>query len=105
MIQGNVNGLSKIVIAELESLFDLKVPKDIFCTPELVEILSRLTFDINREISIYIGRRGDILDVSIGDVGQVSLPYMRMRRSQSRLNGIRCIHLIQMEAVDYRMWI
>ena len=32
------------------------------------------------------------MDVSIGDVGQVSLPYMRMRRSQSRLNGIRCIH-------------
>ena len=54
MIQGNVNGLSKIVIAELESL-DLKVPKDIFCTPELVEILSRLTFDINREFPYILG--------------------------------------------------
>ncbi|NLN40667.1 MAG: GTPase HflX [Clostridiales bacterium] len=70
----------------------MEVPKDVFCTPELVDILCRITANINREISIYIDRKGDILDVSVGNVGQVSLPYMRMRRSETRLNGIRCIH-------------
>ncbi len=92
MILGNIDGLSKVIMAELESIFDMEIPKDAFCTPELVEILCRLTSNINREISVYIGRRGDILDVSVGDVNQVSLPYMRLRRSQTRLSGIRCIH-------------
>ena len=92
MVQGNIDGLSKSIIEELESIYEMEVPKDVFCTPELVDILCRITENINREISIYIDRKGDILDVSVGNVGQVSLPYMRMRRSQTRLNGIRCIH-------------
>lgn len=92
MIQGNIAGLSKATIVELESLFDLEIPKNLFCNPEVVEKLCRLTSHINREISIYIGRNGDILDISIGDANQVSLPYMGMRRSETRLNGIRCIH-------------
>ncbi|HZJ82674.1 MAG TPA: GTPase HflX [Clostridia bacterium] len=92
MIQGNINGLSKVVIAELEELFDVEIPREAFCTPELVDAICKLTSKINREISIYIGRRGDVLDVSVGDVGQVSLPHMGMRRSQTRLNAIRCIH-------------
>ena len=92
MVQGNIDGLSKSIIEELESIYEMEVPKDVFCTPELVDILCRITANINREISIYIDRKGDILDVSVGNVGQVSLPYMRMRRSETRLNGIRCIH-------------
>lgn len=92
MVQGNIEGLSKALIEELESIYVMEVPKDVFCTPELVDILCRITANINREISIYIDRKGDILDVSVGNVGQVSLPYMRMRRSETRLNGIRCIH-------------
>lgn len=92
MVQGNIDGLSKSIIEELESIYEMEVPKDVFCTPELLDILCRITGNINREISIYIDRKGDILDVSVGNVGQVSLPYMRMRRSETRLNGIRCIH-------------
>jgi len=92
VVQGNIDGLSKSIIEELESIYEMEVPKDVFCTPELVDILCRITANINREISIYIDRKGDILDVSVGNVGQVSLPYMRMRRSETRLNGIRCIH-------------
>ncbi|MFY9176711.1 MAG: GTPase HflX [Caldicoprobacterales bacterium] len=92
MIQGNTDGLSKAVIEELESIYEMEIPKDVFCTPELVEILCRITTNINREISIYIDRRGDILDVSVGNASQVSLPYMSVRRSETRLNGIRCIH-------------
>jgi GTP-binding protein HflX len=92
MVQGNTDGLSKATIAELESLFDIMVPKDEFCTREIIEKLCRLTTAINREISIYIERGGKILDVSVGDIGQVALPYMRTRRSKTRLNGIRCIH-------------
>ncbi|NLJ41331.1 MAG: GTPase HflX [Clostridiales bacterium] len=92
IIQGNIEGLSKTVIAELESLFDKKVPGDAFCTPELVEILCRISSMVNREISLYIGRKGNILDVSVGKLDQVSLPHMSLRRSETRLSGIRCIH-------------
>ncbi|NLJ67138.1 MAG: GTPase HflX [Clostridiales bacterium] len=92
MVQGNTDGLSKIIIAELESLFDVIVPRDEFCTHEIIDKLCKLTTIANREISIYIDRNGRVLDVSVGDIGQVALPYMRTRRSKTRLNGIRCIH-------------
>lgn len=92
MVQGNTQGLSKSIIDELETLFEIEVPKDSFFAPEMAEKLCSLTEKIHREISIYINRKGIVLDVSVGEVGQVFLPYMRLRRSENRLNGIRCIH-------------
>lgn len=92
MIQGNTQGLSKTIIEELETLFEIQVPKDSFLTSEIVEKLCSLTGKMRREISIYVNRKGVIMDVSVGEIGQVALPYMRLRRSKNRLSGIRCIH-------------
>lgn len=92
MIQGNTQGLSKSIIEELEALFEIEVAKDSFLSSEMIEKLCYLTDKIRREISIYVNRKGVVMDVSVGEIGQVSLPYMRLRRSENRLSGIRCIH-------------
>jgi len=92
VIQGNIQGLSKSIIEELEALAEIETPKDNFLASEIAEKLCLLTEIIHREISIYINRKGVILDVSVGESGQVLLPYMRLRRSENRLSGIRCIH-------------
>jgi len=70
----------------------MTVDRENFFSPELAEKMARLTEHIKREISVYVSRRGNVLDVSVGEAAQVSLPYMRLRRSTSRLSGIRCIH-------------
>ncbi|MBR5947918.1 MAG: GTPase HflX [Clostridia bacterium] len=63
-----------------------------FATAELVETLSALTGEIEREISVYIARNGSIVDVSVGDSSKVSMPNMRLVRNDDRLCGVRCIH-------------
>lgn len=54
--------------------------------------MAELTEKINREIAVYIDRKGNITDISIGDSSTVSLPFVEGRRNVSRLSGIRCVH-------------
>ncbi|MBR3299507.1 MAG: GTPase HflX [Clostridia bacterium] len=63
-----------------------------FASIELINALSTLTGEIDREISVYIARNGSIVDVSVGDSSKVSLPNMRLVRNEDRLCGVRCIH-------------
>lgn len=58
----------------------------------LAERLAMLTGRINREIAVYINRKGIIVDITIGDSSTVTLPEVEGRRGKARLSGIRCIH-------------
>ncbi|KNY30395.1 GTPase HflX [Pseudobacteroides cellulosolvens] len=59
---------------------------------ELVQKLAFFTHKINREIAVYLDRKGTVTDISIGDSSTVSLPELEGRKSKMRLSGIRCIH-------------
>ncbi len=91
-IKGNTESLKKSILDEIEALYDIEIPRDDFLPPELSQKLATLTHRINREIALYIDRRGSIVDISIGDSSTVSLPEIQSRRSKMRLSGIRCIH-------------
>ncbi|WP_456236577.1 GTPase HflX [Acetivibrio mesophilus] len=54
--------------------------------------MAELTGKINREIAVYINRKGNVIDVSVGDSSTVSLPEVEGRRDLAHLLGIRCIH-------------
>ncbi len=92
MVSGNTTGLSKQILMMLESLKEIEVPTEDFFSEELAAKMAEITFRINREISVYLNRRGDVLDISVGELNRVSLPYINLRRSRERLNGVRCIH-------------
>jgi GTP-binding protein HflX len=77
---------------EIDAIYDLEVSKAEFLPNELAFTLADLTGRINREISVYINRKGIIIDVSIGDSATVSLPEVEGRRNKYRLSGVRCIH-------------
>lgn len=52
-----------------------------------------MSHEINKEIAIIINRRGQIIDVTVGDAQSVSLPrYKNVREGAARLCGLRCIH-------------
>jgi len=91
-INGAVDGLKKSIVKELESLYDMDVPPDRLWTEELINKMSAISSAINREIAIYIDRKGQIKDVSVGDFKTVDLYEIEGRRSVNRLSGIRCIH-------------
>ena len=91
-IKGNIYSLKTSLLDEIESLYDIEVPRGEFITEELASKMADLTERINREISVYIDRKGNITDVSVGDSSTVTLPEVEGRRDQTRLTGIRCIH-------------
>lgn len=91
-IKGNIESIKQSVLNQIEELFTLEISKEDFLPQELALKLADFTGRINREIAVYINRKGSILDISIGDSGTVSLPVVEGRRSKSRLSGVRCIH-------------
>ncbi len=91
-VSGNTEGLKNSVIEALEGLYDLDIPQDKLWTDELVNTLSGISGSINREIAVYIDRKGRITDVSVGDFKTVDLNEVEGRRSKARLSAIRCIH-------------
>lgn len=91
-ISGSTEGLKSSVIETLENLYKMDIPQDRFWTEELISILAEITGSINRELAVYIDRKGRVTDVCVGDFKTVSLNEVEGRRSKYRLSGIRCIH-------------
>ncbi|WP_456057478.1 GTPase HflX [Acetivibrio straminisolvens] len=77
---------------EIEELFDIEGSRDEFLPQGLAAKMAELTGKINREIAVYINRKGNVIDVSVGDSSTVSLPEVEGRRDSTHLLGIRCIH-------------
>lgn len=92
MIRGNLEGIKKTHIQALEELYELDFPKGILISLEVLGTICRISGAINKEISVYINRRGKIVDISIGDSSTVNLEALTEKRSQKGLSGIRCIH-------------
>lgn len=89
-IKGNIKGIRDSVIAELQKLYDMQSPQ--LVSQELAVKLADITEYINREISVYITRSGQIIEIAVGDNVTVELPSFSGRRGAGRLSGIRCIH-------------
>lgn len=89
-IKGNIKGIRDSVIAELQKLYDMQSPQ--LVSQELAVKLADITEYINREISVYITRSGQTIEIAVGDNATVELPSFSGRRGAGRLSGIRCIH-------------
>ncbi len=92
IIYGKTEGIKKNILDRLESLYDMTVEQGRLISEELALLLRDLSAAIGREVSIYVDRRGRIVNVSVGSDSNVSLPDSGVRRSQWRLSGITCIH-------------
>ena len=56
----------------------------------MIDVVAEVSTKINREINIAIDRRGNVIEISIGDSGSVQLPLLDVR--ERRLSGVRVIH-------------
>ena len=91
-VLGDIQGVRKSLLAQLEELYELTVPSDQIISSEMAEQMLQLSQLLNREVAVYCNRRGRVMAVSLGDSYTVDLPEVRGRRGQQRLSGIRCIH-------------
>ena len=90
MILGNLDGVKKAYLEELESIYRIKVLKDEVCSSEIINIISRISSVIEREISVAIDRRGKVVSVAIGDSTSVEIGMIDIR--EKRLSGVRVVH-------------
>ena len=90
MIYGNIEGIRKSIIDELESIYSIKNLKDEVCDLEILNIISRVSSFIEREVSVGINRKGTVTSVAIGDSTSVEVPLIDIE--EKRLSGIRVIH-------------
>lgn len=91
-VNGDLSGIKDSFIDILDSVYEMEVNPEEFASSRIIEIISAMTERFGKEISVYINRRGKVIDVSVGDSSTVSLPAFDLRRGSRRLSGIRCIH-------------
>ncbi len=90
LIKGNISGIKEYILNELEALYDRKTDKGSLANIEIINKISEVTNKINREISVAIDRKGNVIEISIGDSNTASLPLVDT--SKHRLSGVRIIH-------------
>jgi len=91
-VNGQTEGMKRNALNSLEQLYDIKVPRDQLYTEEMVNILAEVTSAANREVAVYIDRKGNVQDVRVGDSKTVSLIPAEGRRKETGTTGVRCIH-------------
>lgn len=90
MITGNTEGLKEFILNKLNELYEIKIEKGKIIEEEIVNFISKLSNEINREINLAIDRNGKIIEISIGDSSSVNLPAITVY--EKRLAGVRIIH-------------
>ena len=90
---GNTYGLKSAQIKQLERLYRRKCRTDQIVSPELAVHLTEVSKQINRQVGVYVNRRGIIEKVFIGEHSSIFLPDTgRARAALTRLRGVRLIH-------------
>jgi GTPase len=90
MIFGNIEGIRNTILDRLEEIYDYVIPKDEVFTSELVAIISNITSQVNKEISVAIDRKGRVISVAIGDSTTVEVPLIDIK--YKKLSGVRVVH-------------
>ena len=90
MITGNIDGVRKRILDELEQIFEIRTAKYSFLDTAIIDIMLKATRETNREISVLIDRKGKVIEVSIGDSSTVSMPLVDMR--DNKLSRVRVVH-------------
>ncbi len=92
MVNGNLKGIKEFIKNRIEDLDGRKCDSSKFIEEELAFELQEITNLLNKEICVYLSRAGEILYVNLGEEDRASLINISLRRSNSRLSGLRCIH-------------
>ena len=92
IISGNIKSLKESIINELKNINNTNYPAGELLPAELAYKLAGISGKINREISVYLDRKGRVVDVSVGDNETVRLAEIKNRRGKNRLSGVRCVH-------------
>ncbi len=76
----------------MEELYNREVPPGQIASEDLLIHMAHLTEETGREIAVHINRRGQVVEVLVGDADTAPLSVQSARRSSEGLRGVRCVH-------------
>jgi GTP-binding protein HflX len=92
-LYGNIGGLKANQTRRLEKLYRRRVPPDHIITFELARDVSRLSYEIHRQVGLLIDRKGRVRWVIVGNHQKILIPDISSYRvAPGRLRGLRCLH-------------
>jgi GTP-binding protein HflX len=86
-------GLKKSELNQLNRLLQRRIPTDKVVTIDFAESVAEISQNIGQALSVVVNRRGQIVNVTLGQPWQVNVPELRqVRVGPGRLCGHRIIH-------------
>ena len=86
-------GLKKSEINQLNRLLQKRLPPDRILTIDLAEAVAEISYQLKQPISLVANRRGQIVNVTLGQPWQINTPELRqVRVGPGRLCGHRVIY-------------
>src|SRR5512137_3093667 len=90
---GNTLGLEPSQLEALRRTYRRRVDAEAVVTPELARHLTELSRELNRQVGVFLDRKGGVEAVIVGDASRLELPDVgRARAGESRLRGLRLVH-------------
>ena len=85
-------GLKKSELNQLNRLLQRRIPTDKVVTIDFAESVAEISQNIGQALSVVVNRRGQIVNVTLGQPWQVNVPELRqVRVGPGRLCGHRII--------------
>ncbi len=91
-VTGHTAGIRKTALEDIRELYDMSPAEGDYISPAMIAALCVCSAALNREIGVYIGRDGEVLDVKIGMADHVTGSTGQKRRRGNGLSGVRCVH-------------
>ena len=91
-VNGNLTGIANRYIERMEAMYDFPVEREQLISPELAAEMADITAALNKEIAVYLDRRGRVAHVALGSDFTVPLEELTRRRGERGLSGLRCVH-------------
>ncbi len=86
-------GLKKSEIQKLQRLLQQRIPEDKVLTSDLAETIAELSHETGCALSVVVNRRGQVVNITVGQPKDVNLPELKgVRSGPGRLCGHRIIH-------------
>ncbi len=86
-------GLKKSEIQQISRLLDKRIPADKILTIDLADAMAEISNATGLAISVVINRRGNVVNVTVGNPGDINMPELRgVRVGPGRLSGCRVIY-------------
>ncbi len=90
---GNTLGLKPSQLHALRRTYRRRVDASSIVSAELARHLCEVSLETNRQIGVFLDRKGDVQAVMVGDARRLELPDVgRGRAGESRLRGLRLVH-------------